>query len=76
MAHRITKTKVSSVLYDTNGKIISRMRSKTVLIEEEVETPVPENTVAKSSLDAYLKEKNLRKSNEVPEIFRILFTGE
>lgn len=57
---KITQTRTSSVLYDTNGKIISRIRVKEKTVEyiprpkKEVEPPI------KAMIERFLKDQRRR----------------
>lgn len=53
----ITTTKTSTVLYDTNGKIISQVKVKEVKRTREHEDDSPKPDLLKSILDTFLEEK-------------------
>lgn len=54
---KITQTKTSSVLYDTNGKIISRIRVKEKTVEYIPYIPKMVESPIKAMIDQFLKDQ-------------------
>jgi predicted NBD/HSP70 family sugar kinase len=54
---KITQVKTSSVLYDSNGKIISRVREKSKTVEYVPYVSKVDQSPIKEMIDRFLKEQ-------------------